>query len=178
VDAHAGDQAVGQGMAEALDRVGQVLGLGTGAVDVSAVAPVKLAELARYGMTAKAPKIEQLSVHRRVATLLATVRELEGASVDDVLLLCDLLMSTKVLSRASRAGDKEKLNSLPTLRIAAARMAAGWTVMINAPQADGEKVTIVGEMWERIERVVSREQLAAAVEMVLQMLPSTEGTVI
>jgi hypothetical protein len=34
-----------------------------------------------------------------VATLLATVRELEGASVDDALLLFDLLMSTQLLSR-------------------------------------------------------------------------------
>jgi TnpA family transposase len=151
-----------------------VLGLGTGAVDVSAVAPVKLAELARYGMTAKAPKIKQLIGHRRVATLLATVRELEGASVDDALLLFDLLMSTKLLSRASRVGDKEKLKSLPALRIAAARMAQGWAVMMDAPQVDGEKVTTVSEVWERIERVVSREQLAAAVEMVLQMLPCAE----
>lgn len=164
----------GRGMAEALDRTSCVLGLGTGAVDVSAVAPVKLAELARYGMTAKAPKIKQLSGHRRVATLLATVRELEGASIDDALLLFDLLMSTKLLARASRAGDKGKLKSLPTLRIAAARMAAGWTIMMNTPQGDGEKVTTLGEVWEQIERVVSREQLAAAVETALQMLPSTE----
>lgn len=39
----------GSGMAEALDRASYVLGLGTGAVDLSGVAPVKLAELASYG---------------------------------------------------------------------------------------------------------------------------------
>ena len=50
----------GTGMLDALDRSSYVLGLGTGAVDVSGVAPVKLAELAAYGMTAKAPKIRQL----------------------------------------------------------------------------------------------------------------------
>ena len=46
----------GTGMAEALDRASYVLGLGTGAVDLSGVAPVKLAELASYGMHAKAPR--------------------------------------------------------------------------------------------------------------------------
>ena len=39
----------GKGMVQALDRAAFVLGLGTGAVDCSAVAPVKLAELARTG---------------------------------------------------------------------------------------------------------------------------------
>ena len=55
-----------------------MLGLGTGAVDLSGVAPVKLAELASYGMHAKAPKIGDLKGARRVATLVATVRELEA----------------------------------------------------------------------------------------------------
>jgi hypothetical protein len=67
------------------------------------VAPVKLAELARFRMTAKAPKIGQLEPGRQTATLLATVRELEGSAVDDALLLFDLLMSTVLMSRATRA---------------------------------------------------------------------------
>ncbi len=116
MDAHAGDQGVEHGQCEALDRSAYVLGLGTGAVDCSAVAPVKMAELARRGMTAKAPKIKALEDDRRAATLLATVRHLEGVSVDDALLLFDLLMSTKLLSQAGRAGDKEKLKNPPRLR--------------------------------------------------------------
>jgi hypothetical protein len=48
---------------------------------VSAVAPVKLAELSRFGITAKAFRIRQLEDGRRAATLLATVRHLEEASV-------------------------------------------------------------------------------------------------
>ncbi|MGH3195738.1 MAG: DUF4158 domain-containing protein, partial [Streptosporangiaceae bacterium] len=42
----------GTGMTAALDRAAYVLGLGAGAVDCSGVAPVKLAELARFGLTA------------------------------------------------------------------------------------------------------------------------------
>ena len=65
-----------------------------------AVAPVKMAELPRFGVTAKAFRIRQLEDSRRAATLLATVRHLEGVSVDDALLLFDLLMSTRLLSQA------------------------------------------------------------------------------
>ncbi|MEV4013510.1 hypothetical protein AB0J35_23695 [Nonomuraea angiospora] len=36
-----------------------------------------------YGLHAKAAKIKQLQGERRVATLVATVRELESSSVDD-----------------------------------------------------------------------------------------------
>ena len=61
----------GTGQCEALDRSAYVMGLGTGAVDCSAVAPVKMAELARYGMTAKAPKIRALEDGRRAATPMA-----------------------------------------------------------------------------------------------------------
>jgi hypothetical protein len=45
------------------------------------VAPVKLAELARFGMTAKAFRIGQLKDARKAATLLATVRHLEAFRV-------------------------------------------------------------------------------------------------
>ncbi|HEX2819789.1 MAG TPA: Tn3 family transposase [Streptosporangiaceae bacterium] len=77
----------GTGMCEAFDRSAYVLGLGTGAVDCGAVAPVKMAELARFGATAKAFRIRQLEDSRRAATLLATARHLEGVSVDDALAL-------------------------------------------------------------------------------------------
>ena len=166
----------GTGQCEALDRSAYVLGLGTGAVDCSAVAPVKMAELARHGMTAKAPKIKALEADRRAATLLATVRHLEGVSVDDALLLFDLLMSTRLLSRAGRAADKEKLRNLPRLRVAAARLAAAWAIVRDTPQTkvgqDGaEKDTTATEVVDAVVQVVSREQLEAALETVAELLP-------
>lgn len=171
----------GTGMVEAFDRSAYVLGLGTGAVDCSMVAPVKMAELARFGVTAKAFRIRQLEENRRAATLLATVRHLEAVSVDDALLLFDLLMTTKLLSQASRAGDKEKLKSLPRLRVAAARLAAAWAIVRDTPQTkvgqDGaEKDTTATEVVDAVVQVVSREQLEAALETVAELLPlpSTE----
>ena len=109
----------GTGMKEALDRSAAVWAFGAGAVDAGGVAPVKLTELAAYGMHAKAPKIAQLTGTRRVATLLATMRHLEGVSVDDALLLFDLLMATKLLAKANRDEKNAKLKSLPRLRKAA-----------------------------------------------------------
>ena len=160
----------GTGMTEALDRASYVLGLGTGAVDLSAVAPVKLAELASYGMHAKAPKIADLKGARRVATLVATVRQLEGSAVDDALLLFDLLMSTRLLSAAARQGDKEKLRTLPRLRTAAARMAAAWSVVLGTLPGEGRDVSLP-EVMSAVEQVVSRQDLAAAVEAVAELLP-------
>ncbi|MGH7733270.1 MAG: DUF4158 domain-containing protein, partial [Gemmatimonadales bacterium] len=151
----------GTGMTAALDRAAYVLGLGTGAVDCSGVAPVKLAELASYGMHAKAPKIGDLKGARRVATLVATVRALEASSVDDALLLFDLLMSSRLLSAAARQGDKEKLKTLPALRTAAARMAAAWSVVLGTLPGGGGAVSLP-EVMSAVEQVVSRDKLAAA----------------
>jgi len=166
----------GTGMIEALDRTAYVMGLGTGAVDVSAVAPVKLAELARFGMTAKAFRIGQLRDARKAATLLATVRHLEAVSVDDALLLFDLLMGTVLLSRAAREGNKEKLRTLPRLRGAAVKLAAAWAVVRDTPHVqageDGaEEAVTAAELVSRVEQVVTREQLAAALDTVFELLP-------
>jgi TnpA family transposase len=166
----------GAGMVDALDRSSYVLGLGTGAVDLSAVTPVKLAELASYGLHAKASKIDNLKGERRVATLVATVRELEGSSVDDALLLFDLLMATKLLAGAARAGNKEKLKNLPKLQVAAVRMAAAWKVALGTPQEVGAKAATMPEVMSAVDQVVSREKLAAAVETVFALLPASTET--
>jgi TnpA family transposase len=159
----------GKGMVDALDRASFVLGLGTGAIDLSVVAPVKLAELASFGLHAKAPRIKDLRGERRVATLVATTRALEASSVDDALLLFDLLMSTKLLSGATRASNKEKLKTFPKLKTAAAKMAAAWAIVL-AERPEGQAPASVPEMMAAVEQVVSREDLAAAVESVRELL--------
>jgi len=45
----------------------------------------RVAELARYGLAAKAPALRRLPHARRVATVPATVRWLGGQAVDDAL---------------------------------------------------------------------------------------------
>lgn len=85
---------------------------GRAAIDLSAVAPVELGELASFRLHAKAQD-QGSAGKRRVATLVATARSLEATSVDDALLLFDLLMSTKLLSRVTRTSNKEKLKTFP-----------------------------------------------------------------
>ena len=73
------------GMTGALERAKDVRGLGVGGLDLWRVPPVKLAELARFGVGTHAPRLRRLAEPRRTATVLATVRHLENASVDDAL---------------------------------------------------------------------------------------------
>lgn len=122
----------GQGQKQALERSRDIRSVKTGELDVWRVPPVKMAELARYGMSAHAPTL-RLAEPRRTATVLATMRHLEGASVDDALTLFDVLMATKLLARAEREDVKEKLKGLPRLRKAAVKMAGAVSVLLDVP---------------------------------------------
>ena len=114
----------GRALAEALSRVQEVLAVGAHAADVAAVPAGRLALLARYGLSAKAPPLRELAEPRRTATLLATARALEAAAVDDALDLFDVLMATRLISAARRATDAERLAALPRLERASATLAA------------------------------------------------------
>ena len=64
----------GQSVARYLDQVAEISGLGLGKLGIEVlVPPRRLAELARYGMTASASLIRRHPEGRRLATLLATV---------------------------------------------------------------------------------------------------------
>ena len=91
----------GRGFQGALERAFEIKDLGAGEVELPDVPPAKVAALARYGLSAKATALRELSPKRRAATLLATVRQLEVDAVDDALDLFDLLMATKLLAKAS-----------------------------------------------------------------------------
>ncbi|MEU1458424.1 Tn3 family transposase [Streptomyces avermitilis] len=150
----------------------------SGELDLWRVPPVKLAELARYGMSAHAPTLRRLAEPRRTATVLATLRHLEGASVDDALTLFDVLMATKLLARAEREEDKAELKGLPKLRKAAAKVASAVSVLLDVPieseeDGEGESVPLsVAQAWERIEQLVTREELAKALVELGELLPA------
>jgi len=164
----------GKAQKQALERVSQIKALGGGEVDVSRVPPIKLAELAHYGMAAKAPTLRDLAHPRRTATLLATVRHLETASVDDALLLFDVLMATNLLATAGRQGQVEKASAFPRLRRAAVTIAKAMDVMMGTePDADDEPST-VAELWVKIEAVVTRGELAQALGTIEAFLPGED----
>ncbi|MFF8763540.1 DUF4158 domain-containing protein [Nocardiopsis dassonvillei] len=115
------DRVSSPGLVQALDRTSQIAGIGAGKVEVDDVPQVKLETLARYGMRAKAPVLAGLAQGRREATLLATVRHLETASVDDALGVLEVLITSKLLNRAQREGNEDKLRALPDLKSAEPR---------------------------------------------------------
>lgn len=106
--------------------------------------------------------------------MLATVRHLESASVDDALDVLDLLISANLLARAERAGKAEQLRTFPKLRSAARTMASAMEVLMDAPEATADRLVSLVEVWKAIEEVVPREKLAAAVETVAAFVPVTD----
>jgi TnpA family transposase len=130
----------------------------------------RVAELARYGMSARAAQLKKHPAPRRLATLLATVQRLETKTIDDALELLDLLMVTELLGKAHREADKQKLWLHPKLAKASARLALAVEVMLEAT-GWGEDVAL-GEVWEAI---VARSELRAAVAMVTGAVPPPDA---
>lgn len=132
--------------------------------------------LARYVLTSKAPTLKRLEVTRQTATLLATVRHLETATVDDALDLLHALMATNSLAKAERMGNDAKLKVLPQLRKAAKKVTAAVDVLMTTPPATdtGELVAVV-DAWSAIEQAVPREQLAEALATTASVVPDIDG---
>ncbi|MFC4062886.1 Tn3 family transposase [Planomonospora corallina] len=166
-------KASGPAMVKALERVVEIASVGMGGIDTSAIPPRRLAELARYGLTGKAPAIKRHPPVRRLATLLATVQVLEAKAIDDALELLDVLMTGQLLARAERESAKEKLRTYPRFSRASATLALAVEVLLEASEY-GEDLTLE-QVWESIDAVVPRGQLRAAVEAVTDAAPPPDA---
>ncbi|WP_413810908.1 Tn3 family transposase [Streptomyces sp. OE57] len=153
-------------------------------VDVSAIPPRRLAELSRYGPDGKASLLRRHGDSRRLATLLATAVYLTSRAVDDALDLLEVLIATKLLSRAERETAKEKLKTLPRVERASAKLAAAFQIVFDSTSeqvdtATGEitppEVETLEAMWERIEQVVPRHELAAAIAALFELTPPLDS---
>lgn len=157
---------------KALEQVREIMGLKVAATRLEDVVPPRrLAELARYGVTAKAPQLRRHPAARRLATLLATVRHSESKSVDDTLELLDLLMSTELLNKAHTAADKEKVRMHPKLSKATARLAVAVEVLLESIEWGDPEDVRVCEVWAAIEAIVPRAELRAALQTANDMVP-------
>jgi hypothetical protein len=111
-------------------------------------------------MRADASALRRHGDGRRLATLLATVRFLEGKSVDDTLELLDLLMATELVNKAQNASNKETVRKHPKLARSAARLAVAVQALFESDGWGGpQEEARVSEVWEAIEAVVSRAAL-------------------
>ncbi len=171
---HAPTRASGPQMVRALERAAELAGLGAGLVDVSEVPAGRLEVLARQGLAGNAAVLRRLPQRRRTATLLATVRALQVAAVDDALDLFAVLMASRLIGAAQRATAHERMRSLPQLRQASATLAGAARVLLEELPAPQAGVASGGwdavAAWARLQAAVPRERLAAAVAMVRELV--------
>lgn len=160
----------GPEMVRALDRATTLVDVGTSEVGVSDVPAGRWASLARYGLSTKAAMLRRMPDDRRLVTLLATVDALRVEAFDDAIDLFANLMSTKLIRAAERKSDKERLRTLPQLSKASSTLAATAKVLLDAVDDIGEGPD-ADELWSRLDGVVSREQLAAAIDTVTGIAP-------
>ncbi|AOP47929.1 Tn3 family transposase [Streptomyces lydicus] len=168
----------------ALERAEEIAAFGMGDLDVSGIPPRRLAELSRYGVDGKASLLRRHGDSRRLATLLATAVYLTSRAVDDALDLLEVLIATKLLARAERETAKEKLKTLPRVERASAKLAAAFQIVFDttSEQVDtgtGEisppEVETLEAMWGRIEQVVPRHELAAAIAALFELTPPLDS---
>ncbi|WP_331736650.1 Tn3 family transposase (plasmid) [Streptomyces canus] len=174
----------GPQMKWALERAAEIDAFGMGELDVSGIPPRRLAELSRYGVDGKASLLRRHGDSRRLATLLATAVYLTSRAVDDALDLLEVLIATKLLARAERETAKQKLKTLPRMERAGIRLATAFRVVFDttSEQVDTEsgeisppEVATLTAMWERIEEVVPREELAAAIAALFELAPPIDS---
>ncbi|OWA24312.1 Tn3 family transposase [Streptomyces sp. CS057] len=174
----------GPQMKWALARAEEIADLDMRALDVSGIPPRRLAELSRYGVDGKASLLKRHGDSRRLATLLATAVYLTTRAVDDALDLLEVLIATKLLAKAERETAKEKIRTLPRVERAGAKLATAFQVVFDttSEQVDtdtGEvsppKVETLTAMWERIEAVVPRAELAAAIAALFELTPPLDS---
>ena len=126
-------RASGPQMVKALHRVEEILGSGLSGVSIdAAVTPRRLAELARYGMGADVAQLKRHGEARRMATLVATVVQLEATATDDALDLLDLFMTTELIGKAHQDTDKQTIQAHPRLAGAAAMLVVVVEVLLEA----------------------------------------------
>ncbi len=156
----------GKSLRLALRRVAEIHGLDLDASRAQALVPTRrrLIDLARYGLAATAPRLRRHPRARRTATLVATIAHLQAASIDDCLELFDLIMTTELLGKAERETNKQRAREHPRLARASAKLALAVEALLEV-SASGTSVPIE-DVWRKIETVVDRAELRAAVEVV------------
>jgi hypothetical protein len=163
-------------MAGALNRVAVTIGSGLSRVQLDAsVTPRRLAELASHGMGTDAAHLKRLGDQRRLATLVATVTQLEATATDDALELLELLVATELIGKARQEADKQAIKRHPRLARASAMLAVVAQVLLEARDWGSDEEVRVCQVWEAIEARIPRAEVRAAVDTVTGMLPPPEA---
>ncbi len=158
----------GPELVRALTRLVEIRSLGVGELDLSRIPPRRIRMLARYAAAARAQAIAQMADNRRAATLVAFAREYEIVAQDDALDVFDMLLA-KLLNKARKEGQQERLRTLRQLDQAALTLARACEVLLE----DGcDEIDLRSAVFAQ----VSQDDLASALETVgtLSRLPGDE----
>ncbi len=169
-------RASGPQMVKALHRVAEITGSGLSRVQLDAtVTPRRLAGLARYGMGADVAQLKRHGDQRRMATLVATVAQLEATATDDALELLELLMTAELIGKARTEAGKQTIKRHPRLARASAMLAVVAEVLLESRGWGNEDEVRVCQVWEAIEARIPRAEVRAAVATVTGMVPPPEA---
>lgn len=124
-------RTTGTAFARSLERVDEIGAFQLGRLKLSQIPPNRLASLARYGLGSKAASLERAAEPKRTAMLTAVMRHLKAKAIDEALDLFSVLMATRMISRAKRATDEERLSTLPQLEKASRTLARAAKVLFE-----------------------------------------------
>ena len=141
-----------------MQRLDAVRASGMESIDLSAWPVRRIQGLARYAMTAWAQTLSQLEEKRRLATLLAVVKELETVVQDEVLDLFIMLTKAK-FKTAQKEGWTARMRVVAAFDQAALRMQQVCMVVLDESLPDHA-------LRRSIFQQVPREQLTDAVALV------------
>lgn len=110
------------GLLDGLERLAAVRALSLPQRTRSPIPANRIANLARFAMTARAQAIARMPTDRKIATLLAFVQRLEATANDDVLDVFDTFFTTLCID-ARQAGIKERIRTIKDLDAAALQLA-------------------------------------------------------
>jgi hypothetical protein len=125
----------GPGLIKALRRLTDIRAVGIARLDLSFVPAGRLQQMARHAASSHAAQIERMTEDRRIATLLAWALVFEAIAQDEALDLLNELMRT-LWTRATRAGERERLRTLRDLDTAALQLMEACLVLLNATHPD------------------------------------------
>ncbi len=125
----------GPGLVKALRRVVDIRAIGASELDLSFVPAGRLKQMARHAATSRAAQIERMPDDRRIATLLAFASVFEATAQDEALDVFDRLMRS-LWTRATRAGERERLRTLRDLDAAALQLREACVVLLDSTHTD------------------------------------------
>ena len=145
----------GPALVRALERLNAVRSLSITVPAAAAIAPTRIAALARFAEKAKVTAVARLPALRRTATLVAFVHSLEASAQDDALEVLDRLLRD-IFGAAEKADRKARLRSLKDLDALALTLAHACAALLDPALPDN---VLRDHVFARVPRATLAEAL-------------------